>query len=337
MNGAPAPQDYQGLAQQQAQQQNAMLGQQTQANRPNQTNAFGVSSNWSQGPDGQWSQSTQFGGPLGGLNQSLQQQAAAAMGTPFSLEGLPGQVSGQEARDQAISSAYGQATSRLDPQFQQREDALRTRLLNQGLAEGSEAYNNALQRFSQERNDAYGGAMANAIGQGTTAGNALFNQGMASRQQALAELLRGRGQAFGELQALGGLTGQAGFSQAGLGQAPQMLQAGAMQDAAAYRQWQDQQQQQADLFGAGMDLLGTGASFFLCDARAKEEVHRLPYEVEPGVPLATWRYRPDMGPGGLHVGVVAQDLARARPEAVRARPDGLLEVNPAYAPLRLED
>ena len=338
MNGIPAPQNYQGLAQQQADQQNAMLGQQTQANRPNQTNAFGASSTWSQGPDGQWNQSTQFGGPLGNLNQSLQQQASQAMSTPFSLGGLPGAVSGQEARDQAISSAYGQATSRLDPQFNQREQALESRLMNQGLQPGSEAYENARQRFSQERNDAYGGAMANAIGQGTAAGSTLFNQGMMSRQQALSELLLQRGQAMGELQGLQGFTGQSGFSQAGMGQAPQLLQAGAMQGADDWRRYQARQQQQADLFGAGMDLLGTGASLFaLCDARAKVELQRLPEEMLPGVPLATWRYRPGMGPTGLHVGVVAQDLAAVRPEAVRERADGLLEVHPDFAPLRIED
>lgn len=338
MTGAPAPQDYRSLTEQQAQQQNALLGQQTQANRPNQTNAFGVSSNWSQGPDGQWQQSTQFGGPLAGLNQSLQQQAASAMSAPFSLGGLPPQVSGQEARDQAISSAYNQASSRLDPQFNQREGALRTRLLNQGLAEGSEAYNNAMGQFGRERNDAYTSAMASAIGQGTAAGSTLFNQGMMSRQQALSELLRQRGQAMGELQGLAGLTGQAGFSQAGMGQAPQYLQAGAMQDSANMRRYQMEQQRLADMYGAGMDLLGTGASlgFMLCDERAKVDVQRYTTEALPGVPLASWRYRPGMGPEGRHLGVVAQDLARVRPEAVRERPDGLLEVHSDFAPLRLE-
>jgi hypothetical protein len=88
---------------------------------------------------------------------------------------------GQEARDQAIASAYGQATSRLDPQWNQREAASRTQLINQGLDPGAQAYDTQMGNVGRERNDAYSSAMANAIGQGTAAGNSIFQQGVTSQ------------------------------------------------------------------------------------------------------------------------------------------------------------
>lgn len=64
-------------------------------------------------------------------------------------------------------------SKRLDPRFAREQDALQTRLAQQGITPGSEAYNREVELLNQAKNDAY-------------------NQ--------LA--LQGRGQAFGELQAL---------------------------------------------------------------------------------------------------------------------------------------
>ena len=51
--------------------------------------------------------------------------------------------------------AYQAMTSRLDPQWQQREQQERSRLGNQGLAQGGEAYTNSMRDFNNARNDAY--------------------------------------------------------------------------------------------------------------------------------------------------------------------------------------
>lgn len=337
---APAPPDYMGLANQQAQQGQQNVNAQTQANRPNQSNPY-ASVTWGMGPDGRPVQSTQFSGPMGELNQSLQQQAASAMGRPFDLSGLPQAQSGSDAREQAINAAYGSATSRLDPMFNQREEATRNRLLNQGLQPGSEAYNRELESLGRERTDAYNQALSSAIGQGTSAGNAIFQQGMQSRQQALEEALRQRGQAMGELQGMNGLMGMQGFNSAGLAQGPNLLGAAGMQDSANMQRWQQEQQRLADMYGAGTQLLGQGASmlpFFLSDERAKQDIQRLGVEVLPGVEAVAFRYQPEVGlDTGRHVGVLAQDVARVMPSAVRTRQDGYLEVHPAFAPVSLED
>ena len=59
--------------------------------------------------------------------------------------------------------AYGTMTARLDPQWNQREQAEQTRLANQGLVPGGEAYGNAMREFNNARNDAYQQANLGAI------------------------------------------------------------------------------------------------------------------------------------------------------------------------------
>lgn len=332
-SGTPPAPDYRGAAEQSAQASQQAVGQQTAANRPNQSSPFATRT-WTQGPNGQWTDQTAFTGPLAGLNESLQQQAASAMGTPFSLSGLPELTSGEAAREQAINAAYGSATSRLDPSFQQREEATRTRLIQQGLQPGSEAFDQAMNSLGRERTDAYNQALSSAIGQGTAAGQALFGQSLASRQNALAEALRQRGQAFSELQGLQGLTGQQGFMGAGLGQTPDYLQAAGLGDQAAMQRAMLDQQFWSSIIGAGSQLAGTlgGAAIKACDRRAKQDIEYTG-EMRDGVPLARWRYLPEFGdPAQVWEGVVAQDLQKVAPEHVHEGEDGILFVSPDFAP-----
>lgn len=325
---SPTPPDFTGAAEQTARASQDSINQQTAANRPN-INTPWASQNWMRGPNGQWTLNTGFSGPLAGASNAVQQQLAASLGQPLDLSGLPQVGSGAEARDQAIQAAYSQATSRLDPQWARREDAERTRLLNQGLSEGSEAYRNAISDMSQQRNDAYTSAMNSAIGQGTAAGQAIFNQDMMARQNALSELLRQRGQPLAEAQSLQGFLSMPGFTNAGAYNPTDYLGAAGLQNNANMQQWQASNQANADIFGGGMRLLAT-APFFLSDARAKRNIQRLPVEVMSGVHLATWEYLHQ--PGQRYLGVVAQDVAAVAPHLVRTGPDGLLRVHPIFAP-----
>lgn len=140
------------------------------------------------------------GNPPPDYQGALQQQGAPIDWNSFGKVGT-----GEQARDQAINAAYGQATSRLDPMWNQREDRAHTRLLNQGLDQTSEAYRTSMEGLGRERNDAYTSALNSAIGQGTQAGQGIFNQGMMSRQQSIAEALRRRMQPLDELEKLQGL------------------------------------------------------------------------------------------------------------------------------------
>ena len=325
---APSAPDFTGAAEATSRASQDSINQQTAANRPNQQTPW-ASTQWQQGPNGQWQQTTGFSGPMAGAANNVQQQLANSLSNPLDFSGLPQVSSGMEARNQAIEGAYSQAASRLDPQWGQREAAERTRLLNQGLSEGSEAYKNAMGDFSRSRNDAYTSAMNSAIGQGTAAGSAIFGQDMASRQNAMSELLRQRGQPMAEAQALQGFLAMPGFTNSGAYSPTDYLGAAMGQHNANMQQWQASNQANADIFGGGMQVLST-LPFFLSDARAKTNIQRLPQEAMSGVHWATWEYLHQ--PGQRYLGVVAQDVAAVAPHLVRAGPDGLLRVHPMFAP-----
>lgn len=89
---------------------------------------------------------------------------------PFDTSKLPAeQINAGQTAQEAIMS-------RLNPQFEQNENALRQRLANQGIAPGSEAWNNEFRQFGQSKNDAY-----------TQAALQGMNIGQQARQQSLQE------------------------------------------------------------------------------------------------------------------------------------------------------
>jgi hypothetical protein len=251
-------------------------------------------------PFGTWNgQNLGFAGPL-------QQGAEGLMGQIAGQGALP---TGDAAREQAIQAAYGSATSRLDPMFGQREESLQSQLANQGLDPGSEAYGNAMGSFGRERTDAYTQALASAIGQGTQAGNAIFQQGlqgqMAPYQQlgALAGLLRGnQGPQTQYLNAA-----NAGYQ-------------GALQGYGIDQAGKNSQM-------AGASQLASMAAL-ASDERLKVNIERSTLEAIPGVPFATWEWAHE--PGTRVYGVIAQDLEAVAPEYVKTTDDGLKLVDYSF-------
>lgn len=90
---------------------------------------------------------------------------------------------GQEATD----AAYRRNTRYMDPQFQQQEQDIRSRLSAQGITQGSDAYNREIQNFENSRQQAYDAARDSAVGQGFNLENQLFGQSLAGRQQGVGE------------------------------------------------------------------------------------------------------------------------------------------------------
>lgn len=82
----------------------------------------------------------------------------------------------EAATDQIDSKLYELGAKRLDPRFAQEEDALRTRLANQGIAPGSEAYNRELTLQQQGKNDAYNQLLLGGRSQAMAEVNAPINQ-----------------------------------------------------------------------------------------------------------------------------------------------------------------
>lgn len=320
----PAP-DYKGYAREQSDIDRQLVNEQTLQNRPNQQTPF-ASTIWDIGPDGRPIQRVGLNGPLAGAADNVSLQVAEQYRQPLDYSGLTALGTGDAAREQAINAAYGQATSRLDPRFSRQREALRTQLLNQGLSEGSQAYNRAMSELGTQETDAYNQAIFSAQREGTAAGQALFNQNLAARQQGIGELLQRRNQPMQELQALQGLTAMPGYAQAGRAGAPDLVGAAGLRYGTDLQRYQMNQQQFQDMLNTLLQLGVTGASF-LSDERAKVDIRRSTYEVLPGVPLATWSWRPEFDDSGPTAGVVAQDLQRVAPDLVHEGPDGYLMVD----------
>ena len=90
-------------------------------------------------------------------------------------------------RQRAEDAIYGRRSSRLDPMWGDRENAMKTELYNKGLREGDEAFSRAMRDFNFNRTDAYETAMNEAI------------MGGGTEMQRDADLARqNRGQVFTE-------------------------------------------------------------------------------------------------------------------------------------------
>jgi hypothetical protein len=102
------------------------------------------------------------------------------------------------ARQQTQDALYGRQAAFLDPQWQQREEATRTRAATQGIVEGSEAWNNLMDAEGRARSFDYGRARESAIA------------GSGDELSRLVSIAQGnRGQQFGERQAQGGFQNNA--------------------------------------------------------------------------------------------------------------------------------
>jgi hypothetical protein len=94
----------------------------------------------------------------------------------------PGQI-----QQQASNAAYQNAAQYLDPQFKQSNAQLANRLANQGITQGSEAYNTAMLNAGNQQQQAYESARNQAYIQGMSGAQQQYAQGLGTRQQQIAE------------------------------------------------------------------------------------------------------------------------------------------------------
>ena len=82
-------------------------------------------------------------------------------------------------------AVYSEQTRQLDPQFQAQEASFRQRMVNQGIQEGTPAFDTAYANFERSRNDAYGSARNQALAQALGAQNQFFGQNLQNSQMGL--------------------------------------------------------------------------------------------------------------------------------------------------------
>ncbi len=258
-----------------------------------------------------------------------------SVSSPFSFSGLPDAFSSEDA---ATASQRGEQAlmARLDPQFARDEEALRTRLINQGIGQGSQAYNTEFDRFNQAKND----ARNQAILQGANYGGSLQDQALQRRNQGINEYTTQRNAPLNEYI---GLTSGVQVQNPSFGS--QGYQGSQPVDYAGLinQNYQNQLGQynakvgsnnatQGSLFGLGGSLLsataGTGAAgsagwlAMLSDRRLKENIVKVG-ETPAGLGVYEYNF---IGSGITETGVLAQEVEKAFPHAVVTGDDGYKRV-----------
>lgn len=394
----PAAPDYVAVARAQGDENLKAIRAGAALNRVNQSNPYGSTTYRDLGND-QWEQTTSLSPDQQAIldaqerNQiDLGQIAGQRLGQvgsqgAFSLEGLPSRVTNVSGpalqsgvnlsdlgslptdfsaeRARAEQALYGRASRFLDPQFQQEEEATRTRLINSGNTEGSEAWNNAMADLARRKEAAYGDARDRAItaggdeasrmladvlrsrgqtvserfGQGEFANTAqgqafqqaLTNAGLSNegRAAALSERLTERNQPLQEFMSLYGGAPAPGMQSPGVPQAG-TPQAGDYQGAAgqAYGAQMDQYnaQQARNAQNTGALLnLASIAAMYYSDERLKTGIEQVG-ELPQGVGVYEYEYKSDPT-HTRHTGVMAQEVERVQPDAVAHDEHGLKMVD----------
>lgn len=206
--------------------------------------------------------------------------------------------------EQTEARLFDLGRKRLDPMFAQKDEDLRTRLSNQGIKVGTEAYDREMNNLGQQQNDAY---------------NELLLKG---RGQAAQESLTEDNQRINQISALlgGGQVSQPNFvTNNGVGAIPTTDNASiiANYDQQRMAAWQQNQAAMGSMLG------GLGGLFKLSDERAKEDKTKIA-ETEDGLGIYKFKYK---GSPKTEVGLMAQEVQKKKPKAVKKGADGLLRVD----------
>ena len=361
----PAP-DYAGAAAQTAAGNLEAARANAAANRVNQTTPYG-SINYSQTPtydvngelnkDAGWNMTTslsptqqrqfdqnnQINEQLGGVAQQGLGYVQSALGSPLQgANALSTNAGDPQLLQQNVQNAlYNNAKQYLDPQFAQSDTALESKLANQGITRGSEAFNSAMLNQSNARQQAYESARNSATAQGVGAAQGMFGQNLQNSQLQNAT----SAQDFAQRQALqqnpinmlnAVRTGQqmntatlptqqnVAMQQGTAG--PDML--GAATATGQYNQgiYNANQAGTAGMVG-GLGQMGMAAAMmpagtFTSDRRLKTNI-QLIGKHDNGMNIYSWDYV-----WGEHSrGVMADEVEEIMPEAVVMHPTGFKMVN----------
>lgn len=269
---------------------------------------------------------------LGGQQMN---RISQSVNTPFSYSGIANAPS-QEDINALSQKGQDAIMSRLDPQFGRDEEALRTRLINQGIGQGSQAYNTEFDRFNQAKND----ARTQAILQGQNYGAAEQNQQLGLRNQGIQEYTTQRNAPLNEYIGLtSGTQVQNPQFQSQNYQGSQPVDYANLVNQQYQAKLGNYNSQVAgnnstmsSLFGLGGSLAGATAGSglagsagwlaMLSDERLKENIVKVA-ETPAGIGVYEYNF---IGSDKVETGVLAQEVEKAFPHAVVTGDDGYKRV-----------
>ena len=340
----PAP-DYTGAANATAAGNLDAARATAKANRINQYTPYGslVYSHSGTDPDAGWAytqslspssqqlfdQNTRVNQRLGNIAEQGVGYVQSALNKPLSLNGMYSVGTPGEIQTQASDAAYKNATRYLDPMIARNQAALDVKLANQGITQGSEAYENAISDFNQNRDQQYDAARNQAYIQGLQGAGQQFNQGTNLRQNQITEAQLLQNNPINMLNAV--RTG----AQMQTAQLPQQMQTAQQQGVAGpdllgaatatgnYNQgvYNADQASKANTMN-GLFSLGSAGLMAFSDRRLKRNIVRVGTGIH-GLGIYLWDYI-----WGEHsCGVMADEVEKIMPDAVTVHPSGYKMVN----------
>ena len=331
-SSAPATPDYAGMAREQSQAQKDLNRETMSANRVNQVTPYG-NLNYSQtGTD-------QYGNPTYTATQTLSPDQQAVLqkqsGLSSNLLGSANTAATNYANvlqnpqvDQSKLAQVGinpgetysdAIMRRLQPQMQADKSSFDTKMANQGIAPGTEAYNNAYRQFSQGQNDQLTSAVVGGMNTGLQANQQGFTQGMANNLAPINAINAIRTGSQVQNPNYVNSAAQANTGAADLtGAAQQSYNANLAATNAA-------NQQSSNFYGG---LMGLGGAIF-SDVNMKENIKEVG-ALNNGLKLYSFEYKPefkDIAGYGRFVGVMAQEVEKLIPQAVKVMENGFKAVN----------
>jgi hypothetical protein len=215
----------------------------------------------------------------------------------------------QEDAQRAENATYRNAVNKINPQFAAMRRQLETKLQNQGLSVGSEAYQNAMNSLDQQQAGAYEQAAYDSISAGqNTYTNSLNNQIAAGNFQNSAQILP-----VNEILSL------LQNSKSGYDVAMDKYDIASQSDKriSDNRQYNNQAQTKA-----GWNALGSIVSMF-SDENLKQNITEVG-RLYNGLPVYLYNYVGDNTP---RIGLLAQEVIYINPDAVYIDSSGYLKVN----------
>lgn len=270
-------------------------------------------------------------GDLGTAQLGLDQlgRISQAVSSPFSFGGLPSY--GEADQNAASARAEEALMSRMNPQFQRDEEAMRTRLINQGIGQGSQAYQREMESFNQAKND----ARMQAVLSGQQYGATDLATALQRRNQGIQEYTTQRNAPLNEYSALtsGTQIQNPQFQSSGGGNIQPVDYAGLVNNQynAQMGQYNSKVAGNNANTGAFLDLAKTAGMFAFSDIRLKQDIVEV--GEKNGHKLYEFSYLPKVKKSGRFIGVMAQDVEKYMPEAV-VEVEGFKAVN--YSMLGLE-
>ncbi|MES0070684.1 hypothetical protein [Mesorhizobium sp. M0058] len=200
--------------------------------------------------------------------------------------------------------------ARLDPILAQQQDALATKLSNQGIKLGSAAYDRAMAQQGHNVNDANNQLILSGHGQAFAEGQAIRNQPINEITALLSGSQVSSPQAAGYTGSTIPTTDNAGLINQNYQQRVDAVNAKNAQTGSLV----------GGLFGLGSKLIG------LSDDDAKKDKERLA-DITPEMGLWKFHYKGEAKGAPMRLGLMASEVEKVRPDAVSRRPDGYRQVD----------